>query len=114
MMPQIGRNKTKPDQGRGKVFKKILFVFLLAAALLAYAGYGVPAAAACSTLSTADCAPIYGPNFDPIVNFPAIGAALGTASMTSPSSANLNVSSPVTDPARMDDRNDKFEVLFEQ
>jgi hypothetical protein len=39
-----------------KMFKKMLFVFVLAAAVLAFAGYGVPTASACSG-SIDDCRP---------------------------------------------------------
>ena len=35
---QIGNKKTNPIKGRGKMFKKVLLVFVLAAALLAFAG----------------------------------------------------------------------------
>ena len=48
------------------MFKKILFVFVLAAAILAFAGYSVPTASACSTSVPDDCRPIFGPNFDAI------------------------------------------------
>ena len=48
------------------MFKKILFVFVLAAAVLAFAGYSVPTASACSTSVVDDCRPIFGQNFDAI------------------------------------------------
>ena len=45
------------------MFKKMLFVFVLAAAVLAFAGYGVPTAAACSG-SVTSCNAMFGPSFE--------------------------------------------------
>ena len=45
------------------MFKKMLFVFVLAAAVLAFAGYGVPMAAACSA-SVSSCNAMFGPSFE--------------------------------------------------
>jgi hypothetical protein len=67
--------------------KKILFVFLLAAAVVSFAGYSVPTASACSTLVPEDCRPIFGSNFS------AVQAV--TATSTAPSVAGANSSSPM-------------------
>ena len=45
------------------MFKKMLFVFVLAAAVLAFAGYGVPTAAACSG-SVTSCNAMFGPSYE--------------------------------------------------
>ena len=58
----IGNKKTNPIQGE-KMFKKMLFVFVLAAAVLAFAGFGVPMAAAACSASVTSCNSMFGPNF---------------------------------------------------
>ena len=63
------------------MFKKVLFVLLLAAAVVAFAGYSVPTASACSTSVVDDCRPIFGSAFDAIQPVPS-GATLAPATST--------------------------------
>ncbi|MEW5719600.1 MAG: hypothetical protein AB1817_13285 [Chloroflexota bacterium] len=51
------------------MFKKVLFVFLLAAAVLAFAGYSVPTASACSASAADDCRPTFGSRVDDAQGF---------------------------------------------
>jgi hypothetical protein len=61
------------------MFKKMLFVFLLAVAVLAFSGYAVPTASACSTLIAGDCNPMFGPSFDAVQEvLPPVGPPPGT------------------------------------
>jgi hypothetical protein len=62
------------------MFKKMLFVFLLAAAVLAFAGYSVPTASACSG-SVASCSPIFGQGFETTLTVPGSSAPAPDADM---------------------------------
>ena len=77
------------------MFKKILFVFVLAAAVLAFAGYSVPTASACSTSVLDDCRPIFGPNFDAIQPVPSQAVSAPT-NMSSSQSTVLNTEDKAT------------------
>ena len=69
------------------MFKKMLFVFVLAAAVLAFAGYGVPTAAACSG-SVTSCNAMFGPGFETTVAVPASIAQLPSNSGSAGASWN--------------------------
>ena len=70
------------------MFKKMLFVFVLAAAVLAFAGYGVPTAAACSG-SVTSCNAMFGPSFETTVEVtPQLPSPLA---MSSQSSVNWDI-----------------------
>ena len=84
------------------MFRKILFVFVLAAAVLAFAGYSVPTASACSTSVPDDCRAIFGPNFDAVQEVPAAAPALtatGTSSSIQSTGATATTSSAAPAPS---------------
>jgi hypothetical protein len=49
------REQKNPIKGRRKMFKKVFLVFVLAAALLAFAGLQVPTASACVIYGSDSC-----------------------------------------------------------
>ena len=69
------------------MFKKMLFVFVLAAAVLAFAGYGVPTAAACSG-SVTSCNAMFGPGFETTLTVPASPSTASASNYATWGSAN--------------------------
>ena len=63
------------------MFKRMLFVFVLAAAVLAFAGYSVPTAAACSG-SVTSCNTMFGQGFETTVTVPSSIAPTGSDEKT--------------------------------
>jgi hypothetical protein len=90
------------------MFKRVLFVFLLALAVLAFAGYSVPtASAACD--ATNNCNPMFGPTFVTVQAVPAPATSSTQNANAAPACTDanncnsmfgqgFNTSQPVTQP----------------